>query len=97
MSRPTDFGWTIDINGEEVDVTVTYAVTYKGYAGCGPSWNHPGDPPESPEFEILSITRDDTGESVPVEFGTESDSLQEALVQHIWEDQSEPDYPEWGD
>lgn len=54
-----DFETTVQIDDVEYDVTVTYKVTYWGSPGSGPSFSHPGDPPEGPEFDIESIETTD--------------------------------------
>jgi hypothetical protein len=39
----------------EIAVDVDLKMTFKGYKGRGPSFDHPGDPPEAPEFELIKM------------------------------------------
>lgn len=60
-----DLETTIQLPDEEdVEVLIDFTVESWGSPGTGPSWNHPGDPPEGPEFEITKITRCDSDEDI---------------------------------
>lgn len=60
-----DLETTIQLpNEEDVDVYIEFEVTHWGSPGCGPSWSHPGDPPEPAEFNIVKVTRLDTGTDI---------------------------------
>ena len=60
-----DFETTIQLPDEEdVDVCIWFEVTYWGHPGSGPALEHPGDPPEGPEFEITKVVRLDTKEDI---------------------------------
>lgn len=92
MNRKDSFEYTIDTPDEDdVDVLVEYVQTSAGYAGCGPSFHHPGDPPEPPEFDITKVTRLDNGDVV-VLTAEAMQKLEEAVLDKILE--AEDDYPE---
>ena len=43
---------SVDIAGQEMIVEYEFKITSRGYPGCGPSFNSPGEPPEPCEFEV---------------------------------------------
>lgn len=42
-------------NDWEFDVEISVRITSRGFPGRGPDFNSPGEPPESPEWEINGI------------------------------------------
>lgn len=73
---------TINLPDEEdVDVTIEFRVDSWGRAATPPSWNHPGDPPEGPEYDIISVVRADNGDNITAVFET----MTEAQQQKVWD------------
>ena len=52
---------------EDVDVYIEFEVTSWGTPGSGPSFYHPGDPPEPVEFHITKVIRDDNEADITAE------------------------------
>ena len=84
-------------NEDDVEVLVDLEIHSWGSPGTGPSWNHPGDPPEGPEYDVLKITRQDNGEELWLEDLPQDiqDKLQESILEDIEEAQSDPDYDDY--
>jgi hypothetical protein len=97
MSRDTDT--TLEIDGEQIDVTVEYDIDSYGSGGTAASLTYPGDPPEAPEFTVSKIYRIDN-EVVTFEYDQLPDKVREKLDDHLiqcigesmYDD--EPDWPE---
>lgn len=80
-----DLETTIQLPDEEdVDVLIEFEVSSWPYAGTGPSWNHPGDPPEGPEFDITKIVRSDSGEDI-TKAVIDDPMVTDAVVERIYE------------
>ena len=83
MKQMYEFETTITVDDEDVDVTVEYNVTYWGHPGTGPSFSHPGDPPEGPEWDLVSI-QDEHGNSII--FNDLDEPVKELIDEQITED-----------
>lgn len=82
------------------DVLVTFTIESYGNHGSSPSWNHPGDPPEPPEFEIVSLMTPGTDLDGPYAIlfesltGSEKENVVEAVLLAIGEIEQEGFYYE---
>jgi hypothetical protein len=94
--REVVIGWEGD---DGAPMRVRCSVT-PGYAGRGPDMNGPGEPPEPPEVEVLSVHEDKPGgverpDLVPVVEGA-IDSIHDQAVEEA-SDQVESDEYEAGE
>lgn len=91
MNRHDSFEWTVDtLEEDDVDVLIEYIQTQASYAGCGPSFSHPGDPPEPPEWELKQVTRLDTAEVLILTTEAQQ-KVDDAILEHI-QNQEESSY-----
>lgn len=88
-----DINTTITLDGEDVDVEVSYTVTYWGHPGTGPSLSHPGDPPEAPEFEIDKIVAD----GHELVWNELPEKVQEQIDTAVYEDLNEREVGQYDD
>ena len=95
--RNSDIEWTLDLDGDvgEVDVLINYNWS-PGDPGMLPSLSYPGDPPEPPEVEFVSITLLNSDETVDYNIYRlyQDDLLMQAVYMDI-DDTERDDYPEW--
>jgi hypothetical protein len=78
---------------DSLDLEIEVDVSSWGSSGSGPSWNHPGDPPEPPEYEITSVTVDGVKLDPPLT-QEETQTLDEHICLAIAEDDDDGYYPE---
>lgn len=80
-----DLETTIQLPDEEdVDVLIDFTIESWGSPGTGPSFSHPGDPPEGPEFCITKIVRCDSGEDI-TKVVSDDPMITDAVVERIYE------------
>jgi hypothetical protein len=71
-------------NEEELELEIEYDY-HSGYSGSGPSLNNPGDPPEPPEIELISVTHN--GKAI-----TLTDEEEEYLYEQILDDYEDEEF-----
>lgn len=85
-----DLETTIQLPDEEdVDVLIEFEVHSWGSPAVGPSFNHPGDPPEPAEFDITAVVRSDNGDDIP---GPWSLATWELVADRVYEIDQERGY-----
>lgn len=89
--------------GEDFVADIDYDVTSYGHGGVAPSLSYPGDPPEPPEWDYLSIhlCRDLGGGKLGPEFLAtgklfdvlaDDEKICERICEAIWESRYDDDY-----
>jgi hypothetical protein len=76
----------------DVHIEVEIKLTSRGYPATGPSYNSPGDPAESPEFEVGSFIVN--GKEIKDNFPAIVDAIENAALDQAIEDNWEREHDE---